>query len=291
MKIANYGGRLALTDGKSVMDVEARSNGRFASDPGAIYGEWDEFSLWAQTVTKDAAEELDKSKLWAPSPRPSQIFAVGLNYKDHAEEIKAPLPDFPQVFTKFPSSLAGTTTRVMLPEEGNCDWEAELVVVVGSGGRDIPVDEALNRVAGFCVGQDLSDRRLQTHGAAPQFSLGKSFEGFAPTGPWLVGTSDFDVNGASVECRLNGEVVQQSTLANMVFSVPELISKISSVAELRPGDLIFTGTPAGIGAVRNPQRFLSEGDTLTTTISGIGSIVQDFVRDKFAEHVLDRATR
>ncbi|HEY2642821.1 MAG TPA: fumarylacetoacetate hydrolase family protein [Galbitalea sp.] len=285
MRIANNAGRLALVHNDHILDVERASGGAFASDPMEIFARWDELTAWAASIDVEAhpdASPLADAALAAPSPQPRQVFGIGLNYADHAAESGLPLPEHPVVFTKFPSSVAGPDVDVELPGP-TVDWEAELVVVVGRGGRHIPLSEARSHVAGFTVGQDLSERTVQWQGQPAQFSMGKSFENFAPIGPVIVTLDELAnpdrlrltttiVGADSTETEVqNGESDQ------LIFGVDELISRLSETIELFPGDLIFTGTPPGVGAGRDPKRFLVAGETLVTEIEGIGRITQHFV--------------
>jgi 2-keto-4-pentenoate hydratase/2-oxohepta-3-ene-1,7-dioic acid hydratase in catechol pathway len=212
-----------------------------------------------------------------PVPHPRQVFAIALNYRPHAAEAGFRAPAAPLVFTKFPSCIAGPDVEVRLPE-GKVDWEIEVVAVIGRGGSRIPREQAWDAVAGLTVGQDLSERVLQLAGSPAQFSLGKSYPGFGPTGPVLVTPDEFpDRDDIGFECRLDGEVVQHGRTAQMIFDVPELVSQLSAVCELYPGDLIFTGTPAGVGNRRTPPRYLQAGETLASSAESIGEIRQRFV--------------
>ncbi|MEU9336530.1 fumarylacetoacetate hydrolase family protein [Streptomyces sp. NPDC048290] len=279
MRIANLSGRLALitSEGKAV-DVEQLSEGRFAADPQAVYGQWAEFQNWATDTELPVGIAFDPTDLGAPAPRPRQLFAIGLNYRDHAEEAGFSLPEsLPPVFTKFVTSISGPVSEVRLPEHGLVDWEVELVAVIGAHAHDITVDAAWSHVAGLCVGQDLSERILQLAGPAPQFSMGKSYPGFAPMGPWLVTPDEFDdPDDLELRCSLNGEQVQKGRTGNLVYSVPALIAGISEVLPLLPGDVLFTGTPAGVGVSRTPQRRIAPGDLLVSSIEGIGTLSQRF---------------
>ena len=212
----------------------------------------------------------------APLPRPSQLFAVGLNYRHHAQEMNLVLPTQPMVFTKFPSAVARPNASIAIPA-ATTDWESELVVVVGRSGRDIAVADALSHVAGYMVGQDISERTMQMASTPAQFSLGKSYENFAPMGPWLT-TSDevADPQNLRITCTLNGAVMQDSSTSDMVFTVAQIVSFISSICELRVGDCIFTGSPHGVGQGQKPPRFLGPGDELITTIESLGSITNRF---------------
>lgn len=284
MRIAHITGRLVLVAGDRALDVERASEGRFDADPAAIFAVWDEFAAWGSEVDVAAhpsSVPFDPSGAAAPSPRPRQVIGVGLNYADHAAEAGLPLPEKPVVFTKFASSVTGANADVRLPGD-TVDWEAELVVVIGRGGRDIQDSDAVSRIAGFTVGQDLSERTVQWEGTPPQFSMGKSFENFAPTGPVLVTLDEFaDWEKLAISATITGADgtetrVQDSSTDQLVFGVAELISRLSKTIELLPGDLIFTGTPPGVGMGMDPKRYLQDGETLTTQIEGIGAIVQRF---------------
>ncbi|MFD5625214.1 fumarylacetoacetate hydrolase family protein [Streptomyces sp. NPDC127072] len=298
MRLANLNGRLALREGDGFVDVASASGGRFGPDPQSVYAYWTEFSAWAekaqsaqegQRAPGAESEARDHSRpeitrpgpdtVWgSPAPAPRQIFAIGLNYRDHAQESGIAVPDEPPVFTKFATSLTGHRQDVVLPE-GSVDWEVELVVVIGSGCHRATRETAWQHVAGLTVGQDLSERRLQLAGPVPQFSLGKSYPGFAPVGPELVTPDEIDhPDDLELGCGLqDGEVLQKGRTSNMVFDVPELIVRLSAVCPLLPGDLIFTGTPAGVGAGRDPQRFLAPEEVLVSWIEGIGTLTNRMV--------------
>jgi 2,4-diketo-3-deoxy-L-fuconate hydrolase len=260
------------------VDVALVSEGRFSADPQAVYARWPEFRAWAATETFDEAQPLDVATLDAVVPAPRQVFAVGLNYRAHAEESGFALPSEPVVFTKYVSSLTGPTGDIAL-SPGNVDWEVELVAVVGEGGRHIPVEQAWAHVAGLTVGQDISDRVTQFAAPPAQFGLGKSYPGYSPIGPWLVTPDELDdPNDIEIGCLVNGEGVQKSRTADMIFSVPQLVAKLSAIVTLLPGDVIFTGTPSGVGVGRTPPRFLADGDVLETWCDGIGRMRHRFVR-------------
>lgn len=284
MRIGSHCGRLALLEDDLALDVEEASGGRFSAQPAHAYARWTELRGWAATVgvaSHPHAVPFSPDQLGAPSPEPRQIFAIGLNYRDHARETGLPEPEEPMVFTKFPSSVAGPDTDVRLPGD-TVDWEVELVVVIGSGGRDISPADAPSRIAGYTAGQDLSERRVQLQSSPPQFGLGKSFAGFAPTGPAVVTLDEFDdadalrLRSTIVGADGSETVVQDGTTANLIFPVADLVSRLSRVVALLPGDLIFTGTPAGVGMGMSPPRFLVAGETLHTDIEGIGRITQRF---------------
>ena len=278
MRIATVDGRLNLWTSSGWVDVE-QTSALFPADPQLIYPRWDEFRTWAallETGPPDPSEvTADAQASWgAPSPRPRQVFAIGLNYRDHAAEAGLAEPDSPPTFTKFPSCITGPVTTLTLPSP-NVDWEVELVAVIGRRAENVAVERAWDHIAGLSVGQDFSERVVQTAGPAPQFSLGKSFPGFGPIGPCLVTPDEFDhLDDLEIECVLNGESVQKARTSAMIFSVPELVSRLSAVCPLLPGDVIFTGTPAGVGVARNPRCFLAPGDEVVSRIEGIGSLHQ-----------------
>ncbi|MET7509790.1 fumarylacetoacetate hydrolase family protein [Streptomyces albidoflavus] len=278
MRIANLNHRLVLIREDRAVDVERASGGRFGADPQAVYADWDAFRDWAASAELPEGEPFALTDLHSPAPAPRQTLAIGLNYRDHASESGFEAPEgLPPVFTKFVTSLSGPVTEVRLPEGGKTDWEVELVAVIGRRAEHVAEADAWSHVAGLAVGQDISERVSQLAGPAPQFSLGKSYPGFAPVGPWLT-TPDEVENPDDLELRatVNGEEVQKGRTGDLIFSVPALVSKLSAVLPLLPGDLIFTGTPAGVGLGRDPQRWLHEGDVLVSTISGLGELRQTF---------------
>ena len=279
MRIGNLSGRLALFVEAGAVDVEKVSGARFGPDPQQVYEVWDEFVAWAGTADLSEAVPFDPADLGPPTPAPAQVFAIGLNYVEHAAESRFAVPDvFPPVFTKFRTSLSGPRTTVVIPEDGDVDWEVELVAVVGRRAEHVPAGDAWSHVAGLTAGQDLSERITQLSGPAPQFSLGKSFPGFAPIGPWVVTVDEFDdPDDLELTCAVDGETVQRGRTRDLVFSVPELVEGLSRVTPLLPGDVIFCGTPAGVGVGRDPQRFLRPGEELVSHVEGVGELRQTFV--------------
>jgi 2,4-diketo-3-deoxy-L-fuconate hydrolase len=272
MRIASSTGRLVVKRGQHWVDVEKASDGHFTSDPQAVYDRWDDFLAWAATgIASAEVVDVDETVLDAPVPSPRQILAIGLNYHDHARESNVEAPDYPVVFTKFSSSLTGHGSTVVLPSDG-VDWEVELVVVLGKGGHKIPAERAWDHVAGLTVGQDLSWREVQLRGPFPQFAMGKSYPGFSPLGPVVVTPDELpNKDDLAISCALNGETLQDGRTADLIFSIPALIEYMSQAISLNPGDLIFTGTPAGVGNGRNPKRFLVPGD-LVSSIEGVGDL-------------------
>jgi 2-keto-4-pentenoate hydratase/2-oxohepta-3-ene-1,7-dioic acid hydratase in catechol pathway len=276
MKIATIDGRTVLVLDNGVLDVAEASGGTFGPEPASVYGRWSAFRTWAEGATGPVVP-LDEDLLGPPSPTPRQVFAVGVNYKDHAEEGHAPLPDKPVVFTKFPTCLGAPRSTVTL-ESASVDWEAELVIVIGDGGHRIPRDEAWDRVAGLAVGQDLSDRVVQLNYERAQFSLGKSFPGFGPFGPWIVTPDELeDRDDLAVRCTINGIGRQDFRTARMIFPVADIVHELSQIVTLLPGDVIFTGTSGGVGMLADPPEYLKPGDEMITTIDGIGSLHTTFV--------------
>lgn len=278
MKIANLGGRAHIVTPNGGIDVAAASMGHFSSNPKELVVRVPELCVWFEGADMALDPSLsttglqaDLSKLDAPIADPGQIFAIGINYPGHVQESGMEVPEHPMVFTKFPSSLAGPDAHVPLPS-GTVDWEVELVVVIGEPGRNISKDKAMNHVAGYCVGQDYSDRISQFVTDPAQFCMAKSFEAFSPIGPWITTPDEVDVSSLRLTCANAEEVLQDGNTADLIFDVPTLIAHLSSVCELRTGDLIFTGTPEGIGAVRTPPKFIKDGWSITSSIEGLGSI-------------------
>jgi 2-keto-4-pentenoate hydratase/2-oxohepta-3-ene-1,7-dioic acid hydratase in catechol pathway len=278
VRIGNLDGRLVIVTGAGAVDVESASGGRFGPDPQAVYDRWAEFAAWAASAGDAPGQPFEQARLGGPAPAPRQSFGVGLNYRDHAQESGFTVPDQPSIFTKFPSCITGPRTDVVLPPGGHTDWEVELVAVIGTAARNIAAADGWSHVAGLTVGQDISERITQLSGQAPQFSLGKSFPGFGPTGPWLVTVDELaDPDDLELGCSVNGDQMQKARTSYLIISVPELIARLSAVVTLLPGDVIFTGTPAGVGMGRDPQRWLAPGDEVVSYVEGIGELRQRFV--------------
>ncbi len=273
MRIGKVGGRAVLVTANGSIDIERASTGRFPADVDGLYECWDELRDWTASGTF-GDEFVVTGDLEMPIGTARQVFAVGANYADHIAEAGAQTPELPMIFTKFPTCLVGPEASVALPT-GKVDWEVELVAVIGRTAHRVAVDEAWSYVAALTVGQDLTERPLQLKGGrAPQFSLGKSFPGFGPIGPWLVSVDEFaDPDDLAIECTVTGELMQKSRTSELIFSVPELIAYLSESCSLLPGDLVFTGTPAGVGVFRTPRRYLEPGDVIESSIEGIGTLV------------------
>jgi 2-keto-4-pentenoate hydratase/2-oxohepta-3-ene-1,7-dioic acid hydratase in catechol pathway len=270
MKIANCKGRAALVLGDHIVDIATASNGRFGPDPMRLYDDWPAFTAFAATVSSGDSP-LVEADLGNPVPAPRQVFAIGLNYRSHAEESGMTVPDVPATFTKFPASLSGPFDDIDLCAT-SVDWEVELVAVIGRRADRVAESDGWSHVAGLTIGQDISDRRLQ-FAAAGQFSLGKSRRGYGPVGPWVVTLDELaNPDDLGLGCAVDGETVQDARTSDLIFSVPRLVAELSAVLPLLPGDIIFTGTPAGVGASRKPPRFLRPGETVESWIEGIGTI-------------------
>lgn len=218
--------------------------------------------------------EPETSSLMAPVPDPRKVVCLGLNYRDHAAESGMAAPEEPVLFSKYPSALIGHGATILLPTVSDqVDYEAELVVIVGAGGRDIPRGDAMGHVAGYAVGHDVSARDWQLNKPGKQWMAGKTFDTFAPVGPWLVTADEAgDPHDLGIRLRLNGETMQDSTTAQLIFRVDEVIAYLSKVFTLETGDLIFTGTPPGVGMARKPPVWLRPGDVVEVEIDGLGTL-------------------
>ena len=281
MRLAVIDSRLALIYERGAVDVATVSAGRFPPGPQASYEQWTQFTAWyaanSETIAAAEAVPYRADELGVPVPEPRQVFGIGMNYRAHAAEagLGAPEAD-PVVFAKFASSVTGPAAVVKLPSAA-VDYEAELVVVIGKRAHRTAQRDAWAHVAGLTLGQDLSERLIQWRGPTPQFSLGKSFPGFSPVGPVLVTPDEFaDPDNIELGCTLNGQQMQKGRTSDLIFSVPRLIESLSAVVVLLPGDLIFTGTPAGIGWTRDPKVVLRPGDRLVTHAEVIGEMTTTF---------------
>lgn len=275
--LANVGGRGALVDGNHYYDLEALADGALGSDPMAALTTPDLLAELASGLGgHKPTGPLTEATLGPPVPRPRNSYGVGLNYRSHAEEASMEIPDVPLVFTKFPSCITGPFDEVRLRSD-RCDYEGELVVVVGSGGADIDPADAWDHVVGLTVGQDVSDRPAQFMNKPPQMNLGKSFDTFGPIGPVVASPDCFDdPDDLTLTTHVNGETRQDDRTSNMIFSVADLVAFLSRITTLATGDIIFTGTPEGTGAAQG--LFLADGDVITTTIDGIGTMTNTCVR-------------
>lgn len=281
MRVAVLGGRTSLVIEDRLVDVENASSGAISSAPASMFAAWpDLLSLSARLSAGQLSDStvLDPSALDRPVPVPLQAFGIGVNYLDHAGESEMALPQSPLVFPKFSSSIVGPNEAVEVRSE-TLDWEAELVVVIGVGCFDVAEADALSVIAGYTIGQDLSDRVVQFEGGAnPQFGLGKSGPGFGPIGPWVVSADEIGIEPRlDISCTVDGIEKQSSNTEHLIFGVAALVSYLSSRVRLHPGDLVFTGTPAGVGWSRSPRETLRVGTRIDTTIKGIGTLTTRFV--------------
>lgn len=270
-RLANIGNRAALVQGDSYYDIATISEQAVGPDPMDVITDLEAVRELANRLDDfEATGSTANVDFGPPVPRPRNSFAVGLNYQSHVNEANMDAPEVPLVFSKFPSCIVGPNADIDLRCERG-DYEAELVVVIGRAGRDIPAEEAWGHVAGVTVGQDISDRALQFAAKPPHFDLGKSRDTYGPIGPVIVAPDLLpDRNDMGITCDINGERRQDSSTANLIFDVPTLIAYISTIVTLEPGDLIFTGTPEGVGAMQG--KYLAPGDVITTTIDGIGTL-------------------
>ena len=213
-------------------------------------------------------------KLRAPVPDPRKVICIGLNYKDHARESGAPIPPEPVLFSKFPTAVIAAGEPIVLPPVSQeVDYECELVVVIGSGGKNIAKENAARHIAGYTCGHDVSARDWQLKKPGGQWMAGKTFDTFAPTGPVIVTSDDVaDPLHLSIRLYLNGQMMQDSNTRELIFDPSYLVAYISQVITLEPGDLIFTGTPSGVGFTRKPPVFLKAGDICEVEIGGIGML-------------------
>jgi 2-keto-4-pentenoate hydratase/2-oxohepta-3-ene-1,7-dioic acid hydratase in catechol pathway len=233
------------------------------------------------TARQKAGERLDleHTMLRAPVPRPPKIICIGLNYRDHAAESKMAIPEVPTVFSKYGTSVTGHRGPIVLPRNSaKPDYEAEFAVVVGKGGRHIQEEAWREHVFGYTIVNDVSARDFQM--ATSQWMIGKTFDTFAPMGPVIVSADEIaDPHNLSISLRLNGEVLQDSNTSNLIFGIGKLIAFLSSVFSLEPGDVISTGTPAGVGFARKPPVWLKPGDEVVVEVEGIGTLINPVIAE------------
>ncbi len=229
----------------------------------------DEVEKYAATAPGD---ELASVKLMAPLARPPKVICVGLSYRDHAIESNMEIPKVPTIFNKFSTSIVGPGDQVILPKHSEKpDYEAEFAVVIGKGGRYIPEDKWKEHVFGYTIVNDVSARDYQM--ATTQWLMGKTFDTFCPIGPWIVTADEIaDPHALDIKMTINGEVLQNSNTRELIFNIPALMAYISGVCTLEPGDIISTGTPAGVGLGFKPPRWLKPGDNMVVTVQGIGEL-------------------
>lgn len=282
-----------MLDDRTIVDLNRASGGALPSDMIGLLSGGDEALVRASNAL-DAARAAGQSgasatgviisldlpdvRLEAPVPRPGKALAIGLNYRDHAEESGQQLPKHPIVFSKVSTCITGPDMPVERPKASAAvDWEAEMCFVVGKRGRHIAAANALGHIAGFMCGNDISVRDWQFHN--PTWMIGKGFDTHGPTGPWLVTKDEADPANLDVKCFLNGEQVQSSNTRNLIFDVGALVEYLSTAFTLEPGDVVFTGTPSGVGMARKPPLFLKAGDVTRVEITGLG-VLENTVVDE-----------
>ena len=277
MKLANFqadrGPELGLVKGERLIPVSRLAPG-LARDMIDLIARFGEIERDLRALERDgtATLALAEVSLLAPVQHPSKIMAIGLNYADHIAEAKAKIPEHQLWFSKMPSSINGPSAPIQIPRAGQAvDYEAELVAVIGKGGRHIAKADAPKAIFGYCCGNDVTERGWQMR--TPQWVLGKSFDTHAPIGPWITTADEVsDVHALSIRCLVNGELRQSSNTRNLVFNVFDQVEHLSKAMTLCPGDLIFTGTPGGVGAAMQPPRFLRSGDRVRVEIETLGAI-------------------
>ncbi len=228
----------------------------------------------------NAKHSLNQVKLLAPIPKPGKLICVGLNYRDHAIETGAQIPDVPTIFNKFATAVIGPGDNIILPKVSKApDYEAELAFVIGRGGRHIAANDWKDHVFGYTIVNDVSARDYQR--ATTQWLMGKTFDTFAPIGPWITTADDIaDPHDLDIQLDIGGETLQRSNTRELIFKIPELIAFLSSVFTLESGDIISTGTPAGVGFTRKPPRFLQPGEEVVVRVSGIGELRNPIVAEQ-----------
>ncbi|MFF7865487.1 fumarylacetoacetate hydrolase family protein [Streptomyces qaidamensis] len=280
MKLANLAGRPVVVRNDRALDIADASKG--AIEPRlevlADLSLQDELRTLAERAAEADWREFDPRELGRVA-KPYKAIGVALNYRAHAEESNLPVPDEPSVFAKFASSVVGPYDAIVVePQYDKVDYEAELVVVMGRTGKNISQADAWSYVAGVTAGQDISDRKEQWRKPINQFTLPKSYDTFSPIGPYLVTLDEFeDPDDIEVAGWVDDLEVQRGRTSDLIFSVPELIAWLSKRVTFEPGDLIFTGTPAGCGVRRTPRLYLTEGKVLRTEVTGVGTMVNPVI--------------
>ncbi|MFN4259722.1 MAG: fumarylacetoacetate hydrolase family protein [Gemmataceae bacterium] len=276
------GPRAAVLEGDDYVDL----HGTDASLPASVRQLLEAGpSIWPQV--RQAVQKADavtiaasQADLLAPIPDPPKIVCIGLNYHDHAKESGAPIPKEPILFSKYATAIVGPGANIVLPPVSQeVDYEAELVIVIGKSGKNVSAANALEYVAGYTIGHDVSARDWQLKKDGKQWMVGKTFDTFAPIGPHLVTADDVpDPHQLGIRLRLNGETMQDSSTAQMIFRVGDILAYLSQIFTLQPGDIIFTGTPPGVGFARKPPVFLKGGDMVEVEIDGLGILSNPVVQ-------------
>ena len=275
MRFANVSGRACLVlDGRAV-DIERASGGALSSDPMATADLANHASLRELAAGADpsAWPELDETTLGPPIPRPGKIIAMALNYRSHAEEAGKAIPTEPHVMAKFPTCICGPYDDVPIGDLQMVDYEVELVVAVGRRGKGVAGADAWDYISGLTCGNDVSDRNEQFRPPVKQFSLAKSYDAFGPIGPTMITPDEVaDPDDLALSCRVDGELRQQARTSDFIFDVGYLMAWLSRYVTLEVGDLVFTGTPGGVGDSMDPPTYLRDGQVVEIAVEGIGAI-------------------
>jgi 2-keto-4-pentenoate hydratase/2-oxohepta-3-ene-1,7-dioic acid hydratase in catechol pathway len=261
--------RPGVISGQTVSDL---STAGFASLLDLIESGDDGRAKAEKLAASGGGYSLDKVKLLAPIPRPRKLICVGLNYRDHAAETNSEIPSVPTIFNKFATAVIAPGDNIVLPKVSQSpDYEAEFAFVIGRGGRNIAGADWPKHVFGYTIVNDVSARDYQR--ATTQWLMGKTFDTFAPIGPWIVSADEIaDPHNLDIQLEIGGERLQNSNTRELIFKIPDLIAYLSSVFTLEPGDIVSTGTPAGVGVARKPPRFLRAGDDVVVRIQSIGEL-------------------
>ena len=261
--------RPGILSGQTVSDL---STAGFASLLDFIESGADGQAKAEKLAASGGGYSLDKVKLLAPIPKPRKLICVGLNYRDHAAETNSEIPSVPTIFNKFATAVIAPGENIVLPKVSKApDYEAEFAFVIGRGGRNIAGTDWPKHVFGYTIVNDVSARDYQR--ATTQWLMGKTFDTFAPIGPWIVSADEIaDPHNLDIQLEIGGERLQNSNTRELIFKIPDLIAYLSSVFTLEPGDIVSTGTPAGVGVARKPQRFLRHGDDVVVRIQSIGEL-------------------
>ena len=281
MKLATFthGGttRIGKVSGDSVVDITAADPSLPASMIAFL--EAGDAAMAAAEKASGPAILLADVRLEAPIMKPGKVMAIGLNYGDHVKEAGLDIPENQIWFTKSPTGCVGDGTGVLKPAVSDMvDWEAELVMVIGKRARNVPRERAHEIVAGYCCGNDISVRDWQFH--SPQFTIGKSFDTHGPIGPWITTSDEVgDPHDLDIKCLVNGEEKQSSNTRHLIFDCFDQIAELTKVMTLEPGDIIFSGTPGGVGIAMQPPQFMKVGDSVTIEISKLGAITNTLVAE------------
>ncbi len=277
MRLANVNGRGSVIIDDQVVDIEQATSGSISSDPMEMTNKLNH-SILSELTLDDASHELDELMLGPPVPSPGKIIAIAINYRSHAEEAKKEIPTEPHVMAKFPTCITGPYSDIPMRDLEMVDYEAELVLAIGKSGLSIPRSDAWEHIAGIMLGNDVSDRNEQFRLPLKQFSMAKSYDHFGPIGPVLVTSDGFDnPEDLNISLNVDGEQRQNARTGDFIFSVPVLIEWLSRYVTLNQGDLIFTGTPGGVGDSMEPPTYIRDGQIVEATLEGVGSLRNRFV--------------